>query len=293
MPGKLEAVELGYDLADCADSAVCFLVGGGLARADRPNGLVCDNYALSGFLFNALIERTNLGSEEGIGNACFALLKGLADANDRENAVFERSLDAHIDGFVGLAEVLPALAVADDSVFDADVLEHIGADLTGESALCRPVDILGAEMDIGFLKLLCGAAEIHERGTDDYIAVRIVHEGNELGDKLLSFVTVHIHFPVACDKLTPYGLIHEACNAGKGLAFEEFKARAAAGGDMIHPVAETEFIDSGCRIAAADDGNALAVGACARDSLRAVCEIIEFKYAEGSVPYDRTCFADD
>ena len=84
MPGKLEAVELGYDLADCADSAVCFLVGGGLARADRPNGLVCDNYALSGFLFNALIERTNLGSEEGIGNACFgSLSRRIGSASSR------------------------------------------------------------------------------------------------------------------------------------------------------------------------------------------------------------------
>ena len=54
--------------------------------------------------------------QHGFGLAAFALCQQLADADDRGEPGFERRLGPLQHRLVGLAEILAALAVADDDV---------------------------------------------------------------------------------------------------------------------------------------------------------------------------------
>ncbi len=182
--------------------------------------------------------------------------------------------------------------MADDRILNADVLQHIRADLAGVSALCRPVDVLGTELDVAALEVLRGAAEVDERRADDDVALRLGHEGLERVDQSLGFIAVLVHFPVAGDHELPFGAVHQSGNAGEGLALEEFEARAAAGGDMAHLVAEAELIDRGSGIAAADDRSAFALRAGARNGFGALCESVHLENAHRAVPDDGLRFAD-
>lgn len=76
------AVKLAADLADRADGAVGFLIGSGLAGADRPDGLV-SYYDLRRVIRVDPRERAlDLGCEELVRNARLALLERFADADD-------------------------------------------------------------------------------------------------------------------------------------------------------------------------------------------------------------------
>ena len=90
---------------------------GGLAGADGPDRLVGDHDF--GELLRASSRRCrfwNWLDQHGFGLAALALFQALAHADDRRQPEFERGLRALEHGLVGLAEVLPAFAVADDGV---------------------------------------------------------------------------------------------------------------------------------------------------------------------------------
>ena len=57
----------------------------------------------------------------------------------------------------------------------------------------------------------------------------------------------------------PQGLSVSAATPGEGLAFEEFEARAAAGGDVSDLVCKAGLVDGGDTVAAADDGGGVAI----------------------------------
>ena len=60
-----------------------------------------------------------LAGEHGFGVAALAIFQEFADAHDRREAGFERGQGPLQHGLVGLAEILAALAVADDGVAGA------------------------------------------------------------------------------------------------------------------------------------------------------------------------------
>ena len=80
--------------------------------------------------------------------AGFALFERLADAHDGGEARGDHGTCALVDGFVRLAKVLAALAVADDHVLRTGVDQHAGGDFARERALGFPVGILGADADV-------------------------------------------------------------------------------------------------------------------------------------------------
>ena len=77
-----------------------------------------------------------------------ALTLGFAHAGDDEQARFERSVRTPADGLVGLAEVLPALGVADDRPVDTELAQHRRGDLARERAGIVPVDVLCGDRDL-------------------------------------------------------------------------------------------------------------------------------------------------
>jgi len=84
----------------------------------------------------------NFGFATGI-----ALFEGLADTDDRFETTGEGGVDFFVNQRVGLAENLPAFAVAQDHEADEKLAQHGGADLAGEGARHFEIHILRAEAD--------------------------------------------------------------------------------------------------------------------------------------------------
>src|SRR4029453_10316289 len=80
-----------------------------------------------------------------LGLPTFPLFLELADARDHAQARLERVLGPHPHGLIGLAEVLPALRVADDRAPDAELEQDQRRDLAGEGTVVGPVDVLGVD----------------------------------------------------------------------------------------------------------------------------------------------------
>ena len=81
------------------------------------------------------------------GLAALALFQALAHAHDRRQPEFQRGLRPLEHRLIGLAEVLAALAVADDGVRGARGRDHGTGNLAGEGAFLGPGDILRADAD--------------------------------------------------------------------------------------------------------------------------------------------------
>jgi hypothetical protein len=107
-------------------------------------------------------------------------------------------MDLLVDGGVGFAEVLPPLTVAHDDVLDGQILQHIGGNLAGVSALFLKVDVLSAHRDPQILESLHGGGDVAGGDADDGFAP--LGPGHDLLDvlgKLLRLGGGHIHFPVS------------------------------------------------------------------------------------------------
>ena len=102
--------------------ALCNLRGCGLAGSDSPDRLIGDYCVLEGInavLFDYCLD---LSVNNLIGLACLELLKGLADAEDGLQACCLGCLELLRDVLAALFVVAAALAVADDGVLAAELL---------------------------------------------------------------------------------------------------------------------------------------------------------------------------
>ncbi len=89
-------------------------------------------------------------------------------------------------------------------------------------------------------------------------------------------------------------LVRQRFHAGEFLAFEEFEAGAAAGGDVGDLVGYAGLVDGDDRIAAADDGDGGLVGGNGvGDGVGADGEAGELEDAGGAVPHDGAGVGDD
>ncbi len=95
------------------------------------------------------LEHGHLAAQHVLRLAALALLLQLSDAGDHEQPGLECGRRAPCDAFVGLAEVLPSLGMADDCPVDPDLDEHAGRNLAREGAAVLPVDVLGRDRDLG------------------------------------------------------------------------------------------------------------------------------------------------
>ena len=138
----------------------------------------------------------------------FALLKQFADAENDLKAGFQSGFDAFVDGQVGLAEILAALGVADDDVFDSACDQHVCADFTRKRAGFFPVAVLGADFDVGALRRFERGVEIDIGDAGDHFAAGVFYERRDFPEKRGGLLRVFVHFPVACDYRFAKILVH-------------------------------------------------------------------------------------
>ena len=208
--GGVLAVQLADDLADSGADLLGLISGSSLAGADGPDGLVGDDNILQLVSGHAIQRDLDLHTDQLLGHALLTLVEALADADDGLQAAGQRSLGALVDGLVGLGKVLAALAVADDDILNAEVGQHIGRDLAGESTRLLEVDILGADMDVGALGHLDSGDEIGEGNADDDLAAGVLDSGDQLADEGLGLGSGLVHFPVAGDDSFTILFIHDS-----------------------------------------------------------------------------------
>lgn len=151
-------------LADAGVDLLGLLLGGDLAGANGPDGLVGDDDL--GPVADLLLEGGELGGDDLEGLVGLALLERLTAAPDDADAVVGGVLGLGGDGLVGLAEDGAALAVAQDGPVDIGVLELVGAGLTGEGTVGLVEDVLGSDGDL-LLQGLAGSQQVDGRGSDN------------------------------------------------------------------------------------------------------------------------------
>ena len=115
-----------------------------------------------------------------------------------------------VDSGVGLAEILPPLAVAHDDVLDAQVLEHVGGDLAGVGALLLKVDVLSAHGDAQVLESLDGGGDVAGGDADQRLApLDPGHDLLHILGELLGLGGSHVHLPVAGDDGLAISAVHD------------------------------------------------------------------------------------
>ncbi len=144
------------------------------------------------------------------GGAGFALLQGLAHADDGGHAVLVHRLELEVHRLVGLTEQLPPFRVPDDHVLHLQLGQHRGCDLAGERALVLPVAVLRPELDPQPVRFDQGLqrAQVGEGRADHDVArvvVGLVEPVGELLHHLDGDEVVVVHLPVARDHGSPFG----------------------------------------------------------------------------------------
>ena len=136
----------------------------------------------------------------------------------------------------------------------AELEQHRRRHLAGERALGLPVAVLREDADLRPASA-CTAAERDERRADDDVDVvrqlgvaQRAAEGARLGGPLNIFQLPAISIRQTGSPPTP----------GKLLALEQLERRAAAGRDPRDAVGDARLVDGADRVAAADDGEAVA-----------------------------------
>ena len=174
--------------------------GGGLPRADGPDGLVGDDDVLGLLRGEPAHPLLDVLADDVLGGPPLALIELLADAEDGGEAPGEDGGDLLADPLVRLAQDVPALGVAAEDVGAPGVLEHGDADLAGEGALGLPVAVLRAEPDWAVLDLVPHVEEVGERRADGDVHLGQVKEvaldARSEGGGLLE---APVHLPIADD----------------------------------------------------------------------------------------------
>ena len=163
---------LGQHLADVGVDLLRLLGRCGLARADGPNGFVCDHellVLLGGEVVNDLFD-LRLHYVEVL--AGFTLFEVLAHAVDRRQAVGVSLRHLLVERLGGLAVVLAALRVAEDHVLAAQRRDHRSGDLARVGAFGFGGAVLRAECDIRTLERFGDRREVRERRAYDEINAR-------------------------------------------------------------------------------------------------------------------------
>lgn len=104
----------------------------------------------------------HLAADHRLHLARLALFERLSDTENHPQPGRKGRLGTCIDSLIALAEILPALGMADDDIGDAKLLEHIGGDFAGERAGSRPMAVLRAEPDTAARHRGAGGFEISE-----------------------------------------------------------------------------------------------------------------------------------
>ena len=136
--------------------ASCDLLGSCLVSgiADRPDWLVRKDQPGQSIGRHASQPVDDLPIKHRFGLAGLALLQSLADAEDYVEIGGEGNPHLLVDERIGFAQLVPALAMAENDIFAAEIEEHRWADLAGECAFFLGIEILRPERNAAALKNL-------------------------------------------------------------------------------------------------------------------------------------------
>src|SRR3954462_1794089 len=194
------AAQLAQEPADLAVHLLRLRGGGHLAGADGPHRLVGAGAAADLLAGEAREGAADLPGDHLPGAVSLPLLQRLAHADDGVELRLEDGLQLAVHALVRLAEVLAALAVAEDHSVAAQLLEHGRADLAGEGALLLVVAVLGEELDGAAHQRLLHLGERREGRRHRHLDLRVQplpqlpHQGRLLSRGL-------VHLPIATHEL--------------------------------------------------------------------------------------------
>lgn len=161
-----------------------FVIGRGLAAADRPDRLIGERErSARGAVGNG---RSNLFGDGFLSLAGKPLLFGLADADDRSQAGPQRRRRLSPDQSVAFAMTFAALGVADDDMAAPDVAQHLRGNVACESAAFGLVAVLTAKRYGAPRQLSADAREMERWRTNQEID-RIGRVARSLGDAARQF----------------------------------------------------------------------------------------------------------
>lgn len=133
---------------------------------------------------------------------CRPLIQCLADAQNHIEAGSQGNSYLLVDERIGLAKRVPALAVAEDHVFAAQIDEHCRTDFAGERAFRLGIEVLRPQRDSAALEKLSDKAQIGERRTHgDADACFTAQPIDDRLGQLSGFGRGGVHLPVTDDEL--------------------------------------------------------------------------------------------
>ena len=186
-------------LADVCADFLSLLERSRLARADCPDWLISDDKLSDFFRLEASESSLDLACDEVEVDTGFALLEGLTAADDRRDASSESSMSALVDALIRLAEVTAALAVTEDAVVYADLVEHARGDLAREGTVAFPMDVLCTDVDVRAECCVSDSCESRSRRADDNRDLGVLDERSQTADEVLALDDRVVHLPVACN----------------------------------------------------------------------------------------------
>jgi hypothetical protein len=186
--------------------------GGGFPGTDGPYRLIGNNELQGIIEVDPGQAGPQLLFEDGQGLSSLALFQGLADAEDRRDAMLQGSEHALVDHCIAFLEYLPPFGMADNGHGGADILQHGRRNLAGIGALLLPVHILGRQQDVR------SSNDIGNRGQSGggrrHHDITITHAGggrhNGTG-QLSGFIDCGMHLPVTGDQRPSYHKYMTSC----------------------------------------------------------------------------------
>ena len=145
---RIGVIDLCDGITDCLADLLSLVSRCRLAGSDCPDRLVCDDHGSRLLLCHSLEIRLDLKADPVEGHTCFSLLKRLAAAEDRCQAMLKRLQNLLVQELICLIEVLTSLGVSDDDPLAACIDKHVRGNLTSEGSLLLDIHILSANRDI-------------------------------------------------------------------------------------------------------------------------------------------------
>src|SRR5271157_3158534 len=194
--GELLRRTLTHELMRCRSDLRCSRA----ASANGPDRFV--SYQNTGEFLGG--QRAHAAHELRLNNffgvASLAIGKHFTDAHNGRKSRSESGFGLLEDGFVGLAEELAPLRVADDGIAASRFHQHAGGNLPGVGAFLLPEHILRGNLDGGALGGLDGGGYIRKGRSDNDVAVfHSRHQRKKRGKKRPRLRLILVHLPVAGD----------------------------------------------------------------------------------------------
>ena len=131
---RLVTRAVGHEGADEPAGILGLFGRGDLPGPDRPDRLVGDDHVAEAVLRHIVQTFLHLVAQLALGVAAIALLLGLADAEDRQQAGLQRRGNLGLERPVGLPEQLAALGMPEDDAVHVELGQHRRGHLAGEGA---------------------------------------------------------------------------------------------------------------------------------------------------------------